>query len=98
MPICDTLLRNVRVIDGSGSEAFPADVALDAGRISAIGQLADYSAGQTIEGDGRVLSPGFIDVHTHDDTSVIRPPPPLDPSCRLAFFSAMARTPKRKSG
>jgi N-acyl-D-aspartate/D-glutamate deacylase len=74
MPICDTILRNVRVLDGSGSEAFAADVAIDAGRVSAVGQLADYSAGQTIEGEGRVLSPGFIDVHTHDDTSVIRTP------------------------
>jgi N-acyl-D-amino-acid deacylase len=74
MPICDTILRNVRVLDGSGSESFPADVAIDAGRICAVGQLADYSAGQAIEGDGRVLSPGFIDVHTHDDTSVIRTP------------------------
>jgi N-acyl-D-amino-acid deacylase len=74
MPICDTILRNVRVLDGSGSEPFPADVAIESGRISAVGQLADYSAGQVMEGEGRVLAPGFIDVHTHDDTSVIRTP------------------------
>jgi N-acyl-D-aspartate/D-glutamate deacylase len=68
------MLRNVRVVDGSGSEPFSADVAINAGLICAIGQLAHYSAGQTIEGEGRVLSPGFIDVHTHDDTSVIKTP------------------------
>jgi N-acyl-D-amino-acid deacylase len=70
----DCLIRNVRVLDGSGSPAYAADVAIDAGRIRAIGNLSHYAADQVIEGDGRVLSPGFIDVHTHDDTSVIRTP------------------------
>ena len=74
MPRCDTLIRNVRVLDGSGAESQTADVAVDAGRVCAIGQLSDYLAGQVTEGNGRVLSPGFIDVHTHDDTSVIRDP------------------------
>jgi N-acyl-D-aspartate/D-glutamate deacylase len=74
MPICDTIIRNVRVLDGSGRESFAADVAIDAGLICAVGQLAHYSAGHVVEGDGRALSPGFIDVHTHDDTSVIRTP------------------------
>jgi N-acyl-D-aspartate/D-glutamate deacylase len=74
MPLCDTLIRNVRVLDGSGAEAEPADVAIDAGAICAIGQLPQYVARQVTEGDGRVLSPGFIDVHTHDDTNVIRDP------------------------
>jgi hypothetical protein len=71
---CDTLIRNVRVLDGSGGEPYPADVAIDAGLICAVGQLSEYIARQVTEGAGRVLSPGFIDVHTHDDTSVIRNP------------------------
>src|SRR5580658_8583353 len=74
MPRCDTLIRNVRVLDGSGVEPQTADVAVDAGLVCAIGQLSDYVARQVTEGDGRVLAPGFIDVHTHDDTSVIRDP------------------------
>ena len=74
MPLCDTLIRNVRVLDGSGAEAETADVAIDAGVICAIGQLSQYAARQVMEGDGQVLSPGFIDVHTHDDTNVIRDP------------------------
>jgi N-acyl-D-aspartate/D-glutamate deacylase len=74
MPLCDTLIRNVRVLDGSGAEAETADVAIDAGVICAVGQLPQYVARQVMEGGGRVLSPGFIDVHTHDDTNVIRDP------------------------
>jgi N-acyl-D-amino-acid deacylase len=74
MPLCDTLIRNVRVLDGSGAEAETADVALDAGLVCAVGQLSQYTGRQTMDGDGRVLSPGFIDTHTHDDTNVIRDP------------------------
>src|SRR3984957_18949687 len=74
MPDCDSLIRNVRVLDGSGGEPYPADVAIEDGLIRAVGELPEYSARQVTEGDGRVLSPGFIDVHTHDDTSVIRTP------------------------
>ena len=74
MPRCDTLIRNARVLDGSGADAQTADVAVDAGIVCAIGQLSHYVGKQVIEGDGHVLAPGFIDVHTHDDTTVIRNP------------------------
>jgi N-acyl-D-aspartate/D-glutamate deacylase len=74
MPRCDTLIRNARVLDGSGGDAQTADVAVDAGIVCAIGQLSQYVGKQVIEGDGQVLAPGFIDTHTHDDTTVIRNP------------------------
>src|SRR6202011_2329026 len=74
MPPCDTLIRNVRVLDGRGAEAETADLALAAGVVCAVGQLSHYVGRQVIDGDGRVLSPGFIDTHTHDDTNVIRDP------------------------
>ncbi len=64
----------MRVVDGSGTDPYDADVALEGGLIRAIGQLAEYSGREVIEGAGRTLAPGFIDVHTHDDTSVIRTP------------------------
>ncbi|MBB5392186.1 MULTISPECIES: amidohydrolase family protein [unclassified Herbaspirillum] len=71
---CDTLIRNALVIDGTGADPVAADVAVTAGRIAAIGQLSGWQAHATIDASGRVLSPGFIDVHTHDDTNVIRTP------------------------
>ncbi len=74
MPDFDSLIRNVNVVDGSGRDPYQADVAIDAGFIRALGDLSASSARQVIEGNGRALSPGFIDVHTHDDTSVIRNP------------------------
>ena len=74
MPRCHTLIRQVRVLDGSGAPPYPADVAIEDGLISAIGELSHYDAGHVIAGHQQVLSPGFIDVHTHDDTSVIRAP------------------------
>ncbi|HXP08883.1 MAG TPA: D-aminoacylase, partial [Acidobacteriaceae bacterium] len=73
-PRCDTLIRNARVLDGSGTDPQTADVAVDAGIVCAIGQLSHYASEQIIEGNGHVLAPGFIDVHTHDDTTVIRNP------------------------
>jgi N-acyl-D-aspartate/D-glutamate deacylase len=74
MPRCDTLIRNARVLDGSGAESQIADVAVDAGAVCAIGQLSRFTGEQVFEADGQVLAPGFIDVHTHDDTTVIRNP------------------------
>lgn len=80
----DTLIRGATVIDGSGAAARVADVGLRDGRIARIvdidaddeggERIAADTAAQVIEADGLVLSPGFIDVHTHDDTNVVRQP------------------------
>ncbi|MDW5264636.1 MULTISPECIES: amidohydrolase family protein [Acidobacteriaceae] len=74
MPLCDTLIRNAHIMDGSGGEPWAGDVAIDDGHICAVGQIPEYSARQVIDGSGHILAPGFIDVHTHDDTNVIRTP------------------------
>jgi N-acyl-D-amino-acid deacylase len=61
----DLLIRDARIIDGTGSPWFVSDVAVEDGRITAIGKNLDLDADQVIDAGGRVLTPGFIDVHTH---------------------------------
>src|SRR5690554_2433384 len=73
----DLLIRNGLVIDGSGAAGRAADVAVAGGRIVAVaapGTLDTRAAGETIDAAGKVVCPGFIDVHTHDDRIVIDAP------------------------
>jgi N-acyl-D-amino-acid deacylase len=74
MPTCDTLLRNANVLDGSGSASETLDIAIRGDRILAIGHSLDFDASVDVDTQGLTLAPGFIDVHTHDDSSVIRAP------------------------
>ena len=74
MSICDTLIRDARVFDGSGAEPEIADVAIRGDRIAAIGTRLEFKAESQIDADGLALAPGFIDVHTHDDLYLIRHP------------------------
>jgi N-acyl-D-amino-acid deacylase len=74
MPRCDTLIRDVRVIDGTGAPPFRGDVAVAGARIAAVGDLEGWEGAEVIAGGGLALAPGFIDVHTHDDTNVVREP------------------------
>ncbi len=62
----DLVIRNGRVVDGTGGEPFVADVAVTDGRIAAIGP--DLAAGtREIDATDRIVTPGFVDVHTHYD-------------------------------
>ena len=74
MQNCDTLIRSASVLDGSGAAAQFLDVAILGDRIHAIAPALDCDAAVTIDAEGMTLSPGFIDVHTHDDISVIQNP------------------------
>ncbi len=71
---CDTLIRDASVLDGTGRAAESLDVAIRDGRILDLGSSLAYVANHAIDAAGRTLAPGFIDTHTHDDTSVIEAP------------------------
>ena len=66
----DILIRGGQIIDGTGSPRYTADLAIRDGRIAAIG-AADGPASRVIDATGRVVTPGFIDVHAHDDAAVL---------------------------
>lgn len=67
----DLLIRGGTVIDGTRAPRFDADVAVKDGRISAIGDLSGHGARTVIDAKGRIVAPGFIDSHTHDDQAVL---------------------------
>jgi N-acyl-D-amino-acid deacylase len=65
----DLVVRNGTVVDGTGRPSFRGDVAVTGDRIAAVGDV-DGDARQTIDADGRIVSPGFVDIHTHLDAQV----------------------------
>lgn len=64
---CDLKFSGGSVIDGSGAKAFRADVAVSGGVVTAVGDLGEVEAARTIDCAGRVVTPGFIDIHSHSD-------------------------------
>ena len=69
----DILFKNARIVDGTGSPAYKGDLAVKDGKIAKIGKI-NAEAKETIDCDGLVLSPGFIDIHSHSDFSILGVP------------------------
>src|SRR5215203_5373795 len=70
----DILIKNGRIIDGTGNSWFYGDVAIKDGKISAVGKLDSVLATKTIDASGLIVAPGFIDVHTHIEGDEIKTP------------------------
>lgn len=69
----DLVIRHATLISGDGSRRFEADLGAAGDRIAAIGALGDARGAQEIDAAGKIVAPGFIDVHTHDDGALLSP-------------------------
>jgi len=67
----DVLVRGGHIVDGTGNPWFAADVGIRNGRIVAVGRLGNATASRVVDATGRVVAPGFIDLHTHSDISLL---------------------------
>jgi N-acyl-D-aspartate/D-glutamate deacylase len=76
----DLVITGGTVVDGTGAAPRQAGVAVDEGRITEVGELYDRDARQTIDAGGMLVTPGFVDVHTHFDGQITWDPM-LTPSC-----------------
>ena len=67
----DLTIRNATIIDGSGEPRYQGDIAVDGDKISAIAPVGSLSSGKhDIDASGMVVTPGFVDIHTHYDGQV----------------------------
>ena len=65
----DLVIRAAKLVDGSGAPARSADIAIDGDRISEVGQVSG-NAKRTLDADGMLVTPGFVDIHTHYDAQI----------------------------
>ncbi len=68
--MCEYVIKNARIIDGSGRPAFCGSVAVENGRIAKVG--SELASAAVIDAEGRTLTPGFIDIHRHGDAAAFR--------------------------
>jgi N-acyl-D-amino-acid deacylase len=94
----DIVIRGGTIIDGTGRAAFTGDLAVDEGRVAAIGGKAG-PARRDIAADGLLVTPGWVDVHTHYDGQATWDPIPRPPhgTAPRPFCSAIAGSVSRRS-
>jgi len=67
----DVLIKNGYVVDGTGNPEFKADIGIESGKVSKIGDLNLEDGSRVIDANGLVVSPGFIDIHSHSEYSLL---------------------------
>ena len=80
----DLAIRGGRVVDGTGADAYQADVGVAGDRISAIGDLSRAGASKSLDAKGLVVAPGFIDIHSHSDFTLL-----IDPRAHSQVFQGV---------
>ena len=84
MAMFDLVIRGGRLVDGTGSVAFGGDIGVTGDRISAIGDLSMAEARQALDADGLVVAPGFIDIHSHSDFTLL-----IDPRAHSQIYQGV---------
>jgi N-acyl-D-aspartate/D-glutamate deacylase len=82
--VYDLVIRNGRIIDGTGSPWYAGDVGIRGGRIAAVGRLGDAAARQTVDAGGMVVAPGFIDMLGQSELSIL-----VNPSLPSKIFQGI---------
>ena len=77
----DLILRNARIIDGTGEPSQYGDVAIQNDRLLAVGETGNIQASRELDVGGKVVCPGFVDGHTHDDRLLLSDP---NMSCKVS--------------
>lgn len=67
----DLLIKNARIVDGSSSPWYRGDVAIENGKIAAIGKFGSETSHKSVDAKDKYLAPGFIDIHSHSDSSIV---------------------------
>ncbi|MDF2721227.1 MAG: N-acyl-D-glutamate deacylase [Paenibacillus sp.] len=71
---CELLIENALIVDGTGNPAYKGNIAVDRGKIIAVGNTEGIAAAQTLNAEGLAAAPGFIDVHVHSEKELVGGP------------------------
>lgn len=84
----DLVIRNGNIFDGTGAPFYAADVGIKADKIVKIGKIQNQESEKTIDASGLAVSPGFIDIHSHDDMIVLTDPM-VEPKLRQGYTTTV---------